>query len=231
MAEILMSGATGFLKKLVGVVSEDIALAWDVKDDLKKLQSTSEMILTVIADAERRQEKEEVVRLWLRRIKDIAYDADDVIDEFSYEDMRRCDREDSPKQKVISFPSSSNPPLAFRLKMAKKIKDINKRLDQITKDMDRFELAITTPIPDGESTEHLDRQYTSHVNESEIVGRENDEYQIIKLLTTDTTTSSSFPNPNQYPENISIISIVGMRGLGKTTCTTRLQRQVGKESV
>ncbi|XP_026432175.1 putative disease resistance protein RGA4 [Papaver somniferum] len=100
MEDILMSGATGILKKLVGAVSKDIALAWDVKDDLKKLQSTSETILAVIADAEKRQEKEELVKLWLRRLKDIAYDADDVIDEFSYEDMLRRDRVDSSKHKL-----------------------------------------------------------------------------------------------------------------------------------
>ncbi|XP_026451185.1 putative disease resistance protein RGA3 [Papaver somniferum] len=102
MAEILMSGATGILKKLVGVVSDDIGSAFGVKDDLKKLQSTSEMILAAIADAEKRQDKEELVRLWLRKLKGIAYDADDVIDEFSYEDIRRrCDTKDRLKRKIL----------------------------------------------------------------------------------------------------------------------------------
>ncbi|XP_026432776.1 putative disease resistance protein RGA3 [Papaver somniferum] len=224
MEDILMSGATGILKKLVGVVSEDIGSALGVKDDLKKLQSTLEMILAVIADAEKRQGKEELVRLWLRRLKDIAYDADDVIDEFSYENMRRCEKKDNSKQKVFNLTTSSSKlPLAFRLKMGKKIKEINKKLDEITKDMGRFQLEFTTPIPDGESTDQLDRQDTSHVNESEIVGREDDESRITKLLITHTTSSSSssstssFTNPNQYPEHISVISIVGMGGLGKTT--------------
>ncbi|XP_026379633.1 putative disease resistance protein RGA3 [Papaver somniferum] len=234
MEDILMSGATGILKKLVGVVSEDIGSALGVKDDLKKLQSTLEMILAVIADAEKRQEKEELVRLWLRRLKDIAYDADDVIDEFSYENMRRCDKKGSSKHKVFNLTASSSKlPLAFHLKMGKKIKEINKRLDEITKDMVRFQLEFTTPIPDGESTDQLDRQDTSHVNESEIVGREDDESRITKLLITHTTSSfssstsspiplsssptSSFVNPYQYSEHISVISIVGMGGLGKTT--------------
>ncbi|XP_026428228.1 putative disease resistance protein RGA3 [Papaver somniferum] len=221
MEEILMSGATRILEKLVGVVSKDIGLALDVNDDLKKLQRTSEMILAVIADAERRQDKEELVRLWLRRLKDIAYDADDVIDEFSYEDMRRRDREDSWKHKVLDFTSSSNPSLIFRFKMAKKIKDINKRLNEITQDIDRFQLEVSAPIPDGESDEQLDRQVISHVNESEIVGREYDESQIIKLLTTDPKSSSSSPpvfaNPNHSLEKVYVVSIMGMGGLGKST--------------
>ncbi|XP_026420661.1 putative disease resistance protein RGA1 [Papaver somniferum] len=150
MAEILMNGATEILRKLVGVVSEDIGSALGFKDDLKKLQNTSEKILAVIADAEKRQVKEEVIRVWLRRLKDIAYDADDVIEEFSYEDLRRSDRENYSKHKVINFTSSSNPPLVFQLKMSKKIKKIHEKFENITKDMDRYQLEYTKPIPDGE---------------------------------------------------------------------------------
>ena len=43
----------------------------------------------MLADAERRQVRDEVVRLWLQRLKDVAYDADDVLDEFADEILRR----------------------------------------------------------------------------------------------------------------------------------------------
>ena len=47
------------------------------------------MIQDVLADAERRQESDQSVRRWLQRLKDVAYDADDVLDEFAYEILRR----------------------------------------------------------------------------------------------------------------------------------------------
>ncbi|OVA08690.1 hypothetical protein BVC80_1615g11 [Macleaya cordata] len=79
------------------LVREHIGLAWGVKDDLKKLQHTLDMILAVTDEAEKEQAKTKAVNLWLRRLKDAAYDADDILDQFSYEAMRR--REDSPMYK------------------------------------------------------------------------------------------------------------------------------------
>lgn len=200
-------------------VAQEINLAWGVKDDLQKLQRTLQVIAAVIADAENRQEMEELVRFWLVRLKDVAYDADDVMDEFSYETIRRGERGDRVKDKVRDFVSSSNP-LVFRFKMANKIKDVNRSLDEITKDMARFQLQTTSPSntinAHGGSSEQQSRQTTSLVNESKIIGREDDKKEIIRLLTT-LTASSSSGSYNTHHENISVVSIVGMGGVGKTT--------------
>ena len=42
----------------------------------------------MLADAERRQEGEEFVRLWLQRLKDVAFDANGVLDDLAYEILR-----------------------------------------------------------------------------------------------------------------------------------------------
>lgn len=97
--EILTSGTIGILNKLVGVVSHEIGLAWGAKDDFVKLQENFEMILAVLADAEERQVKDAAVRLWLATLKDVAYDADDVMNDISYEIMRRSDRGNSLQSK------------------------------------------------------------------------------------------------------------------------------------
>ena len=48
----------------------------------------------------------EAVRNWLRKLKDGAYDADDVLDEFATEDLRRkVERENGVKSQVSSFSS------------------------------------------------------------------------------------------------------------------------------
>ncbi|XP_026432755.1 putative disease resistance RPP13-like protein 1 [Papaver somniferum] len=177
-----------------------------------------EMILSVIADAERRQVTEQAVRLWLRWLKNVAYVAEDTIDEFSYETTRRLLRGNNLKYRARDFFSSANP-LAFRFKMARKIKHINKRLDEITKDTSRFYLQTTpasnTSVLLGESNEQRSRQTASYINDSEVIGWEDDKERIINMLTKVIPSSSKSSDRNS--EQVSVISIVGMGGLGKTS--------------
>ncbi|KAI3955866.1 hypothetical protein MKW98_006226, partial [Papaver atlanticum] len=137
---VLVSGVTEILKKLGSVAAQEIGLAWGVENDLKKLQNTLKMLAAVTDDAERKQISDSSVGLWLERLKDAAYEADNVLDEFSYEVMRRDDMI-GKRVKVRNLISSSNP-LAFRLKMARKIKHINQMFDEICKEKDSFHLQM-----------------------------------------------------------------------------------------
>ena len=90
MAETILSVfADEILGKLISVATEQISLAWGFREDLTRPLDSLEMIQDVLADAERRQESDRSVRRWLQRLKDVAYDADDVLDEFAYEILRR----------------------------------------------------------------------------------------------------------------------------------------------
>ncbi|XP_026424767.1 putative disease resistance RPP13-like protein 1 [Papaver somniferum] len=222
MAHILTIGAAGIVNKLVDSVSREIGMTWGVKDDLKKLLNTLEMILSKIVDAELKQEKSNDLRLWLKSLKDIAYDVDDVMDSLSYEAMRRQHERDGLKNKVLDFVSSSNP-LAFRLSMAKKLKDINKRLDVVAMEMGRFQLQTTpanTTMAHDDSSGQLSRQTTSSVDESETFEREDDKNEIVKILTmvnaSSSSSSTSLMNPDRKNEKVAVISLVGVGGLGKT---------------
>ncbi|XP_026430822.1 putative disease resistance protein RGA3 [Papaver somniferum] len=208
--DLFVSGITGLLKKLSYVVSQHISEAWGVKDDLEKLKGTLEMIAAVTMDAENKQGESEVVRLWLQRLKAVAYDAVDVLDEFSYEAMRQielCGEGDKVQQ---CFSSSNS--VAFNFKLDQQIKIINKRLDDISGEMKKYQLIS---IPDCDTSDHetaqQNRLVSSLVDESSFLGRENDKSTIINLLTTlqESSTSSSM--------RFSVVSMVGMGGIGKTT--------------
>ncbi|XP_026429743.1 putative disease resistance protein RGA3 [Papaver somniferum] len=221
MERILANGVSQILNKLVPVVAQEISLAWGVKDELKKVQRTLDMILAVITDAERRQEEEEAVRLWLRSLKDVAFDADDVMDDFTYETLRRDERGNHLKNKLLDFVWFSNNPLGFSFKMAGKVRNINRRLNEITENMNKFQLQSAsvnnTSMVHGESSDHRRRRQTASVIiQSEVVGRKDDKNKIIDMITKATASSSS-SDVNQSSEKVSIISIVGMGGLGKTT--------------
>ncbi|XP_026384218.1 putative disease resistance RPP13-like protein 1 [Papaver somniferum] len=225
MAEaILVSGATEILKGLTAVIANEIALVWAVKDDLEKLRSTLEMIAAVTSDAENCQVTEKAVGIWLTKLKDAAYDADDVLDAFSYEVMRRK-VQDSLLFKVKAFFTSSNH-IIFKTKMAHRIKDINGSLDLIAKD--KVFLTLNSNKSSGGGGSRFGRTPTAIVRSNrrapaaitdleKIIGRENDKKKLVDLLIESSSSETEH-------EKISVIPIVGMAGLGKTTLAELVSR-------
>ncbi|XP_026438758.1 putative disease resistance protein RGA3 [Papaver somniferum] len=214
---ILINGTSEILKKLITVIGSEISLDAGVKDELKRLKQTLEVIAAVTSDAERKQMNDAAVLLWLKRLKEVSYDADDVLDETSYEAMRRSDK----NSKVKDFFSSSNQ-VAFRLKMAHKIKGINTQFKQIATDMQRFQFQTNSNDSRGGYEQHKQLTISFFGDASKFVGRNEDNIKTISMLTTTGILSSSMSlksssvNPNQL-ENVTVISIVGMGGLGKTS--------------
>ena len=203
MAEVVVSVvAKGIIAKVVSLASEHISSAWGFKEELEKLRVSLTKIQAVLHDAEKRQVSHEPVRIWLLELKDVAYRADNVLDEFGYEILRQK-VETQNKKKVRSFFSLSNP-VVFPFKMANKIKNINQSLDRIKTDIAAFGLRMESvkSIPKF----GLDRETDSFIDDSEVIGRGDDVLEIVNLL---------IGANNQQP--ISVIPIVGMAGLGKTT--------------
>ncbi|XP_042501762.1 putative disease resistance protein RGA3 [Macadamia integrifolia] len=204
-SSILVSGAQPILQILISIATQEISLAWGVKGELKKLQTTLTTIQAVLQDAENRQVEKEAVKDWLKRLKRVAYDADDVLDEFKYEALRRkIETQIQMKGKVRNFFSRSNP-FAFRLKMAHKLKDINEVLDGIKNDANGFNLRVEPANSTAMMNKEV-RQTFSLIDDSEVVGRVDDKSKLLDMLVN---TSND--------QIISVIPIVGMGGIGKTT--------------
>ncbi|XP_026417022.1 disease resistance protein RGA2-like [Papaver somniferum] len=218
--QILVNGVTEIIKKVLPVIAQQISSAWGVKDDLRKLKDTLESIQALISDAEKKQVNYDTVKLWLRRLKDVVYDADDVMDEFAYETMRRHAVGGQFKHKLRALVSSSNP-LVFKFKMARKIRALNGRLDQIYKESTMYQLQNTSITQDNLTMVLRSNRLTSSVGgtDSIILGREIAKSDIIKILIHKSSPSlpSSSSGISSQPESVSALSIVGMGGLGKTT--------------
>lgn len=82
MTEVVSTILGPLVEKLTSSAVEEIQLICGVKDDREKLKNTLEMIQKVLVDAEQKQTKQEAVRLWLLRLKNWCYDAEDTLDEF-----------------------------------------------------------------------------------------------------------------------------------------------------
>uniref|UniRef100_A0A7N2R0S4 Disease resistance N-terminal domain-containing protein n=2 Tax=Quercus lobata TaxID=97700 RepID=A0A7N2R0S4_QUELO len=80
MAWALVSAIKDQLSSLI--TSEFTSIA-NVKGEVQKLESKFHTIQAMLNDAEKRQVKEEAVKLWLDKLKDVSYLMDDVLDEWN----------------------------------------------------------------------------------------------------------------------------------------------------
>ncbi|KAG8364988.1 hypothetical protein BUALT_Bualt18G0055800 [Buddleja alternifolia] len=100
MADALVSAlAQTILGNLNSVVLREIGVAWGLTDELNNLESTFTTIQLVLQDAELKQRKTEAIQNWLRKLKNAAYDADNVLDEISTEGLRR--RANSEREEIV----------------------------------------------------------------------------------------------------------------------------------
>ncbi|KAJ0049338.1 hypothetical protein Pint_16962 [Pistacia integerrima] len=133
MAESIVFGtATAILKKIGSLVGGELSLLWHLDSDLRRLQRTMSAIKAVLLDAETKQTQNHQLRDWLAKLKEVFYDAEDVLDEFDFQASRRSQR-GSSTLKVSKYFSRSNP-----VKIGHKIKQIKERLDEIADDRRNF---------------------------------------------------------------------------------------------
>ncbi|XVF42529.1 hypothetical protein PTKIN_Ptkin01aG0370900 [Pterospermum kingtungense] len=198
MAELfLFNIAERVLEKIALLAVGEVSLAFNVKSDLKKLQDTMTSIKAVLLDAERQQHRNEKLRLCMWKLRDIFYDAEDVIDEFECEALRKQVANHPSISLKVRYLASCSFPLSFSLKMGHKIRDINVRLEELATEWNSFNLG---QCGDNRRVNH--RETYSSVNYSDVIGRDVDKENIIELLM----------KPNEP-----VIPIVGIGGLGKTT--------------
>ncbi|WRX24823.1 NB-ARC - like 10 [Theobroma cacao] len=193
------------VQKLATVAYQETSLAWGVQSDFQRLNDILTTVKDVLLDAEEIQAHNNQLRNWLQNLKDACYDAEDVLDEFKIEALRKqVLRQRSIGKKVSHFFSSSNP-LAFRFRMAQKIKKVTLRFGEIAALKANFHL-----VERHYDTRHVvmgpDRETHSFLQAADIIGRDEDKEKIIRALMQDPTDG----------ENICVLPIVGIGGLGKT---------------
>jgi hypothetical protein len=106
-------------------ILQELKLASGVETEIESLRDTVSTIHAVILDAEKKSSHSHQIKDWLRKLKDVLHDADDLLDDFYFEVLRH---KVMTKKQVRLFSSSSNL-LAFSPKMGHKIEAIRKRLN------------------------------------------------------------------------------------------------------
>ena len=131
MAEGALFHLAGKVLELLGsLILQEVKLTFGVKTEIENLTNTVSTIQAVIFDAEKQSSHGHQIKDWLRKLKDVLHNADDLLDDFSTEVLLHK----VMTKKVRLFSSSSNSLLALSPKMAHEIKAVRERLNAIAKD-------------------------------------------------------------------------------------------------
>ncbi|XP_030958420.1 putative disease resistance protein RGA3 [Quercus lobata] len=196
MARALVSAIA---EELGSIIASELRLTVSVKEEVQKLESKFRTIQAVLNDAEKRQLKDEAVKLWLDKLKDVSYEMDDVLDEWNTA-MIKADIE---KQKEKKKKKKKKRKLKLHRDIAHKIKELNEKFDEINKERETYGFELTRGI------EEIERpKTTSFVDVSEILGRDKVRNDLVSILLGKRSVEERSPH---------VISLVGMSGIGKTT--------------
>nr|XP_023884019.1 putative disease resistance RPP13-like protein 1 [Quercus suber] len=170
------------------------------------LQKLKVMLLSaksVLTDAEEKQFTNPAVKNWLDELKDAVYVADDLLDEIATEALRSKSEAEfqTRTSKVLRFVSTSVN--SFDKKIRSKLEKVLGILQIIIEQKNVHnlkEVAGGVPLPPRQLT-------TSCPEEYGVYGRDIDKEEIFKKLQLD----------NASGDEICVVPIVGMGGVGKTT--------------
>ncbi|KAL2940007.1 putative disease resistance protein RGA1 [Bienertia sinuspersici] len=181
MAERVISDLVGKALEALGTAAfKKAASWWGARDELQELDKTMRLIQARVDDAEMHQEADssKAIKEWLRRMRLVLYQADDLFDEVLIRDRHKQRMQTRMLGKVGILFSKSGP-LYFNRKLANEIKSIRKELDAIKSVMDGLNLRIlpAEELPKAHFSVIQKRETASFVNIEDVIGRDDDQTQ------------------------------------------------------
>ncbi|XP_075659899.1 putative disease resistance protein At1g50180 [Castanea sativa] len=195
MAESIVSGVA---ERLGNLLMQESNLLSGVSDQVELLQTELKLMQTLLKDADARQDESELLRLWVAEVRDLAYDAEDIIATYALKvaSRKRCT--------CILYEGMTVP------KVGSQIVNIKAKISVLITSFRDYGIRESIIQGGGSSSssnerEREQRQTFSHLERHSIVGFDDDVNELVEFLL------------KEGEGNIRVASICGMGGLGKTT--------------
>ncbi|KAJ8428271.1 hypothetical protein Cgig2_009970 [Carnegiea gigantea] len=139
--DLVKDSVESLLKSIVTSIGKEIALAWGFKDNLKDLPRKLTRLNYLLSGAE---SKNPLLRDWVKNIAEVAYRAEDVVDEYACEVLKRklTLRDMASMQPLLRFKtrvrffcfSRSSNPVLLHVRMAHKVKSLKESIAEVYAD-------------------------------------------------------------------------------------------------
>ncbi|KAJ8754581.1 hypothetical protein K2173_010017 [Erythroxylum novogranatense] len=209
MAESIVS----FLVGRIGTfIEEEINLQKGVRYQIVLVKDELEQIGVFIRVAEEMEERDAQLSMWIKQVRNVAFDMEDVLDEFR---LRLTPSPNHESRNFISILTRSRciKNIKSRHHIASKIQSIKLRVVSIADARQRYNFPIPSSINVRESSWEDRRADAVLLEEADLVGVDQPKKQLTQWLTRDDPATK-------------VLSVVGMGGLGKTALVKKVYDEV-----
>ncbi|XP_027337056.1 putative disease resistance protein RGA3 [Abrus precatorius] len=154
--------ASNLIHRLASPDFLEFGQEFGVMEELEELKNTIESINDKLLDADNKQDRDDGVRVWIRRFKKVIHQADDFLDDLAIEFRR--DKLSAAEGKEVN----------------KVIKNVRESFNGLVKEMKDLNLSSLSVMVKQTNSEW--RETWSFALESDIIGRDDSKKEIISLL-------------------------------------------------
>ena len=196
-------------------LTEEYVLLRDVDREVKRLQDELKQMACFLEDADIRRNSNAEIKNWVREVRTVAYEAEDLVESFALDvEKNRQGQRGFIRRYIFRFRFPKQ--LQARHNFGRDIQLLMERIDDIGKRRQRYGIADLSA--DDNTRRYVDkevawrRRAVLHASDSDVVGMEDEKKAILDLLFRKSVT------------RLSVVSIVGMGGLGKTTLAKKVYK-------
>ncbi|XVF78638.1 hypothetical protein PTKIN_Ptkin14bG0151100 [Pterospermum kingtungense] len=203
MASSALSSAISTIGDLL---TEEAKFLWGVEEQVERLQTELRWMKSFLSlkDADARQGEDERISMWVSEIRELAYDAEDVVEAFA---LQIGSKRKEGFSNVIKRWSCILKEGWSLHKTRSKIESIIARIADLTRRLQTYGIRELRDVQSSSSSNvRRELRWTyPHIVEDNIVGLSSETKKLVSILVEDDHN------------HCKVVSICGMGGLGKTT--------------
>ncbi|XP_058112957.1 probable disease resistance RPP8-like protein 2 [Magnolia sinica] len=205
------------IQKLNDFLTQEAKFIFGVDKQLRLLRDKLEWMHALLKDVDGKRRENERVKSWVGQVREVAYDAEDIIDNFIFNIEKQRREKSAGFMRSVRSSACFIKDIPATREISKNIRDIEKRLNKISSN--RSEYGIDNIPACGEASSSSTQSQTWRekrapiVEEGDVVGIEDDTKALVGRLIEGNSRRA-------------VISITGMGGIGKTTLAKKVYNNI-----